>query len=297
MFANDYHYEETKVDVDVKGVLFHATGKVEKEKGWKTLFNEKREKAGKKNDVLPNVDEDTSCTVIFSTKKGMTKPPKAYTEGGLIQAMKKAGKEVDDDESKETLKKTKGIGTEATRSSIIETLKRQKYIEVKKNSVSVTPKGEILCKAIDGTLLSSPEMTAKWEQYLTKIGKREGSQKKFMDNIQKFVSFLIDDAPEKVSKLENLIEKNKYIDKVGNCPSCDGLIEDKGKFYGCLGYHDGCKFTLPKKWAGKKLTENQIKQLLNKGKTGLIKGFKNKKGKKFDAYLLLEDGKVKMEFM
>src|SRR5699024_3595064 len=136
MFADDYHYEETKVDVDVKGVLFHATGKVEKEKGWKTLFNEKKEKAGKKNDVLPDVNEDTS-TVILSTKKRMTKPLKAYTEGGLIQAMKNAGKEVDDDESKETLKKTKGIGTEATRSSILETLKRQSTLKVKKNSVSV----------------------------------------------------------------------------------------------------------------------------------------------------------------
>src|SRR5699024_5615602 len=269
--------------------------KVEKEKGWKTLFNEKKEKAGKKNDVLPDVNEDTS-TVILSTKKRMTKPPKAYTEGGLIQAMKNAGKEVDDDESKETLKKTKGIGTEATRSSIIETLKRQKYIEVKKNSVSVTSKGEVLCKAIDGTLLSSPEMTAKWEQYLAKIGKQDGSQKTFMDNIQKFVRFLIDDAPEKVSKLENLIEKNKYNDKVGNCPSCDGFIVDKGTFSGCSGYHDGCKFTLPKKWAGKKLTENQIKQLLIKGKTGLIKGFKSKKGKKFDAYLVLKDEKLKMDF-
>src|SRR5699024_4976320 len=122
MFADDYHYEETKVDVDVKSVLFHATGKVEKEKGWKTLFNEKKEKAEKKNDVLPDVNEDTSCKIILSKKKGITKQTKEYTEGGLIQAMKNAGKEVDDDESKETLKNTKGIGTEATRSSIIETL-------------------------------------------------------------------------------------------------------------------------------------------------------------------------------
>lgn len=297
MFADDYHYEETKVDVDVKGALFHATGKVEKEKGWKTLFNEKKEKTESKKDVLPDVDEGAPCTVILSTKKAMTKPPKAYTEGGLIQAMKNAGKEVDDDESKETLKKTEGIGTEATRASIIETLKCQKYIEVKKNSVSVTSKGEILCKAIDGTLLSSPEMTATWEQYLAKIGKREGSQKIFMDNIQKFVSFLIDDAPERVSKLEKLIEKNKENNKMGVCPSCNDFIEDKGKFYGCSGYHDGCKFTFPKKWAGKNLTENQIKQLLNNGKTSLIKGFKSKKGKSFDAYLKLnKDRKIEMEF-
>src|SRR5699024_12577513 len=122
----------------------------------------------------------------------------------------------------------------------------------------------------------------KCEQYLDKIGKQDGSQKTFMDNIQKFVRFLIDDAPEKVSKLENLIEQNKDHDQVGNCPSCDGFIVDKGTFYGCSGYHDGCKFTLPKKWVGRKLTENELKQILNNGKTGLIKRCKRKEGKRVD---------------
>lgn len=297
MFADDYHYEETKVDVDVKGVLFHATGKVEKEKGWKTLFNEKKEKAGKKNDVLPDVNEDTSCTVILSTKKGMTKPPKEYTEGRLIQAMKNAGKEVDDDESKETLKKTKGIGTEATRSSIIETLKRQKYIEVEKNSVSVTSKGEILCKAIDGTLLSSPEMTAKWEEFLSDIGKGKRTQDAFITNIYKFVDSLMIDAPEKVNDIEGLVNESKEALSVGACPECKtGQIEDRGKFYGCSGYSEGCKFTLPKRWAGKTIPKGQIEKLVKVGKTNLIKGFKSKKGNKFDAYLALNDGKLKMEF-
>src|SRR5699024_4734155 len=89
--------------------------------------------------------------------------------------MKHAGKEVDDEALQHALKESEGIGTEATRASIIETLKRQMYIDVGKNQVTILDKGKILCQAI-GTLLASPEMTAKRETYLKEIGKNEGSQ-------------------------------------------------------------------------------------------------------------------------
>lgn len=295
MFMDDYQYEETNVRIDVKGLLFEAKGKVEKNKGWKELFAGE-DKKDKDEIVLPVMREGEPCSVKIKTHEGMTKPPKAYTEGGLINVMKNAGRDVEDDSAKQILKKTEGIGTEATRASIIETLKHQKYIEVKKNVVSVTKKGEILCKAVDGTLLSSPEMTAKWEEYLAKIGKGNGSQEAFIHNINKFIEHLMNEAPKAIDKMENVISESKNESAVGKCPKCDGMIVYKGKFYGCSGYGDGCKFTLPKKWAGKDLTNNQIKMLLKKGKTNLIKGFESKKGKKFDAHLVLKDGKLKMEF-
>lgn len=75
-----------------------------------------------------------------------------------------------------------------------------------------------------------------------------------------------------------------------------GHIQDKGKFYGCSGYREGCVFTLPKVFCGKSLTEANIKKLLNGEKTPLIKGFKSKKGKNFDAILTLDNGKMKFEF-
>lgn len=294
MFMGDYKYEQTKIDVDANGLLLHAKGNVELDKGWKAVFPSNK-KDNKKEDVLPSVVKDEACSIALSKKKGMTSPPKPYTEGGLINMMKFAGKDLDE-ESREVLKDVEGIGTGATRSGIIETLKRQKYIEIKKNVVHVTKKGEVLCKAIDGTLLASAEMTARWEGYLAKIGRREGSQKAFLDSVEKFVLSLIETAPKDVENLSGELTSLSNENIVAPCPECDGNIVDKGKFYGCSGYREGCRFSLPKKLASKTIPKTQIVKLINEGETNKIKGFKSKKGKSFDASLKLEGDKVKFDF-
>src|SRR5699024_9059958 len=220
MFMCEYKYEQTKIDVDANGLLLHAKGNVELDKGWKAVFPSNK-KDNKKEDVLPSVVKDEACSIALSKKKGMTSPPKPYTEGGLINMMKFAGKDLDE-ESREVLKDVEGIGTGATRSGIIETLKRQKYIEIKKNVVHVTKKGEVLCKAIDGTLLASAEMTARWEGYLAKIGRREGSQKAFLDSVEKFVLSLIETAPKDVENLSGELTSLSNENIVAPCPECDG---------------------------------------------------------------------------
>src|SRR5699024_3673811 len=124
----------------------------------------------KRNDkLLPVVYENEQIKSELNVKEGETKPPKRYTEGDLVMLMETAGKRVDAEEGEE-LDQIDGIGTGATRSGIIERIKQQKYIEFKNNIVYVTKKGEILCEAIEGTLLASPTMTAKWETYLKTIG-------------------------------------------------------------------------------------------------------------------------------
>lgn len=300
MFAADYEYEETKVEVNVNGFILEKTGKVERKIGWKALFKQEDKTKEKKDEEvsLPKMIEGETCSIYLKMKEGMTQPPKPYTEGQLIQVMKQAGKEIEDEEAKEILKTTEGIGTEATRAAIIETLKAQKYIEVKNNVVSVTQKGIILCEAVAGTLLSSPEMTAKWEQYLRRIGKNEGSQEHFLKSIIQFIEKLLQEAHKGIERLNKEIEKIEQQTNFGSCPSCNvGKILDKGKFYGCSRYRDGCTFTLPKIFLGKTISETNIKKLLNGEKTNLIKGFKGIKGK-FDAYLRLEKGtgKLKLEF-
>lgn len=299
MFASDYEFEETKVEVDVNSLLFEAKGKVETNKGWKDLFPknvDKKEKEGEEN-VLPAMTEGESCSIDINTKEGKTKPPKYYTEGQLINVMKHAGKDIDDESLQETLKQTEGIGTEATRASIIDTLKRQKYIDVKKNKVMVTDKGEILSKAVEGTLLSSPEMTAKWESYLAKIGKKEGSQNTFISKIEQMIQSLIDRAPEHIKEMESVVSDAVAKNAIGNCPVCEGQIEDKGRFYGCNRYREGCTFTLPKNFLGKAITQPNIKKILNDERTNIIKGFKSKKksGKVFDAYLYYDKDEKRLK--
>src|SRR5699024_4746154 len=206
----------------------------------------------------------------------------------VINVMKQAGKEIDDETLQHTLKENEGIGTEATRANILDTLKKQQYIEIKKNKVSITGKGQILCREVVGTVLASPEMTDKWETYLHKIGQNKGSQEHFISKIKQMLESLLKDAPIKMKTLESQFQEVKEQSVVGECPVCGkegGKKEDKGKFYGCSRYRDECTFTLPKRFLGKTISQTNLKKLLDGHKTNLIKGFKSKKGKTFDAYL------------
>lgn len=300
MFHQDYEYEETAITTSVKGIDFFTTGKIELNQGWKGLFlseNKQTANSLKSDDPLPNVQENDHVGSFLSIKKGQTEPPKPYTEGGLINLMKTAGKSVTEKTESDILKAVEGIGTEATRSGIIETIKKNDYITVKNNIVTVTDKGIILCRAIEGSLLSSPSMTAKWEKYLAKIGNGEGSKEIFLKNIHSFLYSLIEKAPESLIALANEIEHVQNAASLGVCLICgDGRMSDKGKFYGCSNYQNGCKFTLPKRFAGKNLSESNIKLLLNNKKTPLIKEFKSKKGSTFNAHLKIDPKTNKLSF-
>lgn len=300
MFHSPYQYEETTIITDVNSIEFHTKGKVEVNKGWKELFNDSEETDTKEN-TLPSVQKGQTTSGLLEIREGSTSSPKPYTEGNLINMMKTAGKMVEDETDIEFLKEVEGIGTEATRSGIIETIKKNGYIEVKKNIVSVTNKGKILCEAIEGNLLSSPAMTAKWESYLKKIGEGQGSQEAFLQNITKFLSATIEDAPKKVAsnKVEFAIKEQQDAQSIGNCPICNtGKMMDKKTFYCCNESSNGCSFVIFKTISEKKLTEKNIKDLIQKKATTTIKGFKSKTGKAFEAKLIVStsEKKVKFEF-
>lgn len=302
MFHTDYLYRETKVTTDVNGLPFFTTGKIERDLGWKALFPTAKKE---KDEKLPPLQQNEQVQSKIEIHEGKTTPPKPYTEGQLITLMKTAGgKFVEDVEETEILKETEGIGTEATRSSIIETIKKHGYIQVSKNIVSITDKGRILCEAIAGSLLSSPSMTAKWEGYLRKIGNGDGSADYFLGNIEKFIHALIEQVPTKIESttfniqsIPSTKKKSTLFTQVATCPTCQkGTIIAHEKFYGCSAYKDGCKQTFPGYLAKKKLSPTQIKALCTNGETALIKGFTSKGGKKFNAKLKLSQGQVTFHF-
>lgn len=297
MFAENYEYEETKVSVNIKDLIFNAIGKIEKNKGWKVIFDLEEDPTVKKEEMqnLPNIEKNEEGSAIIKVHEGATKPPKMYTEGNLINMMKTAGKTIDDEEEAKILNEVEGIGTEATRAQIIETLKSKEYIEVIKNTVNITKKGEIICEAVNGTLISSAEMTAKWETDLKKIGNGEGNQRDFFNGVKQFVIDQLKEATETINnKMENKIKEAKEENILCKCPSpsCGGNIRETAKAYSCDRWKEGCKFTIWKTIAGKKINPKQALQLIEKGKTNEIKGFKNNKGEKFAAYLKLENNKV-----
>ncbi|MFB4164458.1 DNA topoisomerase 3 [Alteribacillus sp. JSM 102045] len=308
MFHYDYQFEETNVITDVKGLDFYSKGKVEKVRGWKELFDSglpKQKKGKQQLPELPPLHKGLKADASLHIKKEMTKPPKPYTEGQLINMMKTCGQVIEDDEeAKAALKEAEGLGTEATRSGIIKTLIRQEYIKVNKNIVSVTKKGEVLCQAVEGTLLSKPEMTAKWEMFLKKIGQGKAQKQTFISNTAAFTKKLVDSAPKEVDALkvnaEELPEPRKHkrkklSDPIAICPSCKkGSIIQHSSFYGCTEYKNGCRQTFNKRILGKTITTAQIRQLCEKGETRLIKGFKGKRT--FDAKLVLKHNKIEFSF-
>lgn len=299
MFHNDYLYQETTVTTDVNGLSFFSSGKTEVEKGWKMLFSNEKEPKPEKEPTLPILSLEEQVEGKVNIKEGQTTPPKPYTEGQLIAMMKTCGKFVEDVVETEILKEIEGLGTEATRSGIIESIKRHRYIEINKNIVSITEKGRVLCEAIEGNLLASPAMTAKWEAYLKKIGSGSGSSELFLGSIAKFLNQLIQDVPVHLhEKTFHLTTETVVKKKVVTCPTCQkGMIMTRKNFYGCSGYKEGCKQTFPATFLKKKLTANHIEDLCSKGRTDVLKGFISKAGKSFNAKLVLTNGQIKLEFI
>lgn len=288
MFLANYEYEETTIDIAVGQLLFKAKGQVPLTQGWKTIFSQTEDQEQEKETaVLPKVLEGEKVDVTVKVAKKETQPPKIFTEGTLLTAMKTANKTVDDEEAIKILQEVEGIGTEATRASIIESLKDRKYIESQKNKLYVTEKGQILCQSVlNQHLLTSAEMTAKWESYLKKIGYQQGTQETFLNNIKKFINHLIENVPKDIDNLDlNVYLEAKKAEQqknvVGTCPKCGNDIVLKKSFYGCTGYPN-CKYTLADNFRKKKFTKTNVKELIQ-GKETLVKGIKNKDKKTYNA--------------
>ncbi|EON70772.1 DNA topoisomerase III [Lysinibacillus sphaericus] len=295
-----------------KRAEFISKGKVLMEEGWrKVIYHSKDNSPTDKDELLPPLHENEQGIVAkANVKKGETQPPNRYSEGNLITVMKTAGKHLEDAELEKVLSKTEGLGTEATRAGIIGTLKDRNYIEVKKNQVFATAKGMLLIEALGESILTSPSMTAKWEQRLSEIGEGNASPKVFMEQVKKLADKLISDANKREKEWafnQNAVDKitannpyNKRYNKektvVGNCILCEGSIIDHGTFYGCSNYKTAnCKFSVSKKLLRKTISQSNMKKLLATGETDLIKGFK--KGEKtFNAHLIWDKKERKINF-
>ncbi|MED4587876.1 type IA DNA topoisomerase [Priestia flexa] len=295
-FYTDHIYNQTTIHTKIENYNFKSTGNQIINNGWKTVWNEKEESDEKEeNQRLPIVESGQSISILkLNIKDGITKPPKPYTEGNLITLMATAGRKSHYDSNEITkteLVNYGSLGTEATRSSIVTSLQSRGYIIVKNNIVQITPKGKILIAALDKTILSSAELTAKWELYLQEVGKGNKSGAKFIEQSKALATKLVNDAVKNANtwKIDHLVNKMEQQNHIGKCPNCGKAIIDKKVFFGCVGYKEGCKFTLPKEILGKKISETNVKRLIEKGKSGVIKGLKGKKT--FDAHLIIKDKK------
>ncbi|MBN8207672.1 DNA topoisomerase III [Bacillus sp. NTK071] len=280
--------------------LFQSKGQVRIQEGWQRIIN-----STQKDEELPPIEKDENGKVVSAeVTEGKTQPPKRFTEGQLITMMKTAGRHLEDESLEKILKDTEGLGTEATRAGIITMLKDRKYIDVVKNQVFATDKGILLIDSIGNAVLSSAEMTAKWEQRLKQIGSGDASPQAFMESVKKLAAKLTSDAIEasgtwdlKDIKIEpSTVSKKALGKKIGECPLCGSEVIDKGKLYGCSNYSKSkCPFTISKRILGKPISQTNAKKLLTDGKTNVIIGLKSKKGT-FDAALVWSSTEKKITF-
>lgn len=266
-------------------VPFKVTGKQILEPGWKLVYaNDTTKKEGEEEEkILPVFEAGESGPHTPKIHHGKTTPPKPFTEATLLRAMETAGKQVEDEEMRELLKDN-GIGRPSTRANIIETLFRRKYIEKKKKNIFATQTGMDLIDTIQSELLKSPGLTGQWERKLRLIEKGEYALETFKQELVQMVVDLTQEvktasyktitiAPEAQPKeVKPPKQPSAKAPESLTCPKCKAHLLKKGNTaWGCANF-TACGFKIPFEVSGKKLTDKQFTDLVQKGKTGKIKG-------------------------
>jgi len=276
---------ETVITLECAGHSFTAKGKTILAPGWKAYEQEQPEKAT----ALPEVAEDQTLPVsAVSVKAGKTSPPKHFTEDTLLSAMESAGaKDMPEDAER------KGIGTPATRASIIEKLVSSGFVERKKSkkiaSLLPTATGTALITVLPEQL-QSPQLTAEWEHRLKEIEGGQLAPDRFMDGIAAMLSELIQ-TYRPIPGAEVLFPTGR--DAVGKCPRCGADVSETPKGFFCE--NRSCTFALWKNskfFSAKKkaLTKSLAAELLKSGRAPLKGCWSEKTGKTYDAVVGLEDG-------
>lgn len=270
--------------------IFKATGKKIIFNGWKDTEPFLQAKADTETKTLPELYKgETFQNVSSIISEHFTSPPKQFTEDTLLSAMETAGNE-NYDESSDVEKK--GLGTPATRAGIIENLVSRGYILREKKKLLPTTKGNKLIECVPNDVKSA-KMTADWETQLQSIENGTKSDFEFLNSITAYVNSLV----EKYAVADNSNTFKGEYEYVGICPKCGKKVNVYPKSYSCESGKNGCGFVVWRNIAGKNISVAQVKKLLEKGKTDLIKGFKNKSGKSYDAFLRLNlENKVEFEF-
>lgn len=283
-----YVYDAVSVDyVHNNKEHFFEAFRIVKQAGYKG--DTAKEDAEAKDKAVPEKGAVVSVSA-FNMCEMETRPPSAYTTGSLILAMEKAGKLIEDEELRETIK-TCGIGTSATRANIIEKLKDCEFITIdKKQKIAPTDKGNRIIPIIAkyDEALVSPIKTADMEGKLNHIAQGELTADEYRQELDQYVR----DAVSNILKnnAERLAGAGKGSTKAHNCPCCGKELK-----YGRYGWYCDCKYGLNLEICGHKMTENDLEDLINKGRTKVY-SFKSKAGKSFKASLVLNKNEHKNEF-
>ncbi len=247
-FAGDAIHREGRLTVRVSEHQFRATETAVLEPGWKYLELKLREqRAEPEKSPLPRLDrgEPVLCeNTRVSERK--TKPPKHFTDATLLAAMTNIARFVSDPALRKTLRETDGLGTEATRAAIIDTLFKRDYLYRDSRHIRATDKGKALIEALPESV-STPDRTAVWEATLEGIRRGEADPRKFLDTLKEEIRGFIHTAPDSPGTSPTQ-ESGDPVPGQVHCPKCRAPMTERtgkfGRFYACTRYPD-CTGTRP----------------------------------------------------
>ena len=289
--AEPFVYETVTASFECGDHTFTAKGKHILSEGWREIerifrfsLKEKPEDENGGADLPELTEGQTFDNVSAEITEHYTQPPKPFTEDTLLSAMENAGKADMPDEAER-----KGLGTPATRAAIIEKLVSAGFVERKGKNLIPTKAGMNLVTILPEPL-TSPMLTAEWEQKLTEIAKGSADPADFLNGICAMVKDTVSTYSHISEEGQKLFAPDKEV--IGNCPRCGKPIYEGKSNFACS--DRSCSFVLWKNdrfWTSRKkeLTKKMAADFLKKGRTAVKGMWSEKKGDTYDATVILED--------
>ncbi len=263
----------------VVGEPFKSEGKVMVNAGWLAVYGKEAAESDDTPSLVPVKLGETVKAEKIEVEANVTKPPARYSEATLLGAMEGAGKLIDDEELREAMS-DKGLGTPATRATIIEGLIWEKYIHRNGRELQPTAKAFsiiTLLRGLEIPQLCSPELTGEWEFKLNLMARGKMKRDDFMAQIAEATR----DMVAKAKRHESDTVPGDYGKLSVPCPKCGGEIHENYKKFQC----QKCDFALWKIVASRQLEISEVEELLSKGVVGPLQGFRSKQGFPFAAII------------
>ncbi len=295
--AEECTVEKTEITISVGNLEdFTLKGTVIVNPGW-TKYDDYT----KKDKLLPPLEKGDEVNTNFVPVEKETSPPKHYTIETLNNYLKNPFKEEKANASEQEIEEAEykamfeglELGTEATRTGIIDNARKSQYIQLKKDTYTILPAGENLIESLSRmNIIMDKFKTSRMGVSLKDVFKGNSTIDNAIDFVKDEISSVFETNKQQGETFDGFVG-----DVVGKCPLCGGEVARTKFGYGCRGYKDGCKFSTGNVICGRVISIDNIKQLLEKGTTPLITGFVSKKsGKEFSAHLAIEEGKVVFKF-
>ena len=271
-------YEITERRTAVGDNVFLTKGRILVSAGWREVGGQ----APKDAEIAPIQDGETVAVSDIQSEQKRTLPPPRYNEATLLAAMEGAGKFVEDEELREAMRE-RGMGTPATRASIIEGLVRERYVLRDGRELLPTPKAQSLIRLLHALKvedLTLPEMTGDWEHKLRRVEGADFDHEKFMEEIRGLATRVVS-AAKACGELENVA--GDYAALEAKCPSCGGEVRESFRRFSCA----KCGFFIWKDLAGREFSIAEAETLLRDGETPEMEGFRSRLGREFAAAVFL----------